>query len=208
MRRWIPRRLAVLVAVLLTVGLVAPTAASAHSRTHGTGTGTRVTTGTTTVTTAPGVAKTLLGAGIAPFVTSPGRSTLVLPPSGPALVASYPVTGGSLGLNPPRGVIRHSGGLLLVNVTNGKMAQVDNFVIDIKAGVLTAHVVGTTARIPVFRLDLTGAKIVVRHHVVTISGVRLLLTSTAATALNDALGTKIFAKDLLFGTAHTRLVVR
>ncbi|MGN6245861.1 MAG: hypothetical protein ACTHQ3_19605 [Motilibacteraceae bacterium] len=208
MRRWIPRRLAVLAAVVLAIGLVAPAGASAHSRTHGTGVGTRVATGTTTVTTAPGVATALLGAGIAPFVTSPGRSTLILPPSGPALVASYPVTGGTLGLQPPRGVIRHSGGLLLVNVTNGKMAQVDNFVIDIRARVLTAHVVGTTARVPMFRLDLGHARIVVRHHVVTISGVRLLLTSTAATALNDALGTKIFAKDLLFGTASTRVVLR
>lgn len=70
MRRWIPRRLAVLAAVVLAVGLVGPTTASAHTRTNGTGVGTRISTGTTTVTTAPGVANALLGAGIAPFVTA------------------------------------------------------------------------------------------------------------------------------------------
>jgi len=64
-----------------------------------------------------------------------------LPPPGSALVATYPVTGGHVGLKSPTGIIRHSGGLLLVNVANGKFLPLDNFIIDIASKVLTAHVV-------------------------------------------------------------------
>jgi hypothetical protein len=204
MRRWGLRHLAALAIVGALVGFLAPVSASAGTQTHP---ALHIRTGTTTVTTAPGVATALLGKSIVPFVTAPGHSTLILPSTGPALVASYPVTGGSVGLNPPRGVIRHSGGLLLINLANGKMIQVNNFIIDIKAAVLTAHVVGTTARVPVFKLDLRHAVISVRHHVITISRVGLLLTKTAATALNGALGTTVFAQNLFFGTARTKLVV-
>lgn len=72
---------------------------------------------------------------------------------------------------------------------------------------LTAHVVGTTARVPVFKLDLRHVAIVVRHHVITIANVGLRLTKTAATALNGALGTTLFAENLFFGTARSKLVV-
>jgi hypothetical protein len=61
--------------------------------------------------------------------------------------------------------------------------------------------------VPVFKLDLRHAVIVVRHHVITISRVGLRLTKTAATALNAALGTTVFAGNLFFGTARSKLAV-
>lgn len=52
--------------------------------------------GTTSVTTAPGIATALLGNGIAPIATWPGRESLRSPKSSPAVRFSFPVTGGRL----------------------------------------------------------------------------------------------------------------
>ena len=84
MRRWVLRHLAALTIVGALVGFLAPISASAGTQTHP---ALRIGTGTTTVTTAPGVATALLGKSIVPFVTAPGHSTLILPSTGPALVA-------------------------------------------------------------------------------------------------------------------------
>ncbi|MGB8652648.1 MAG: hypothetical protein WCD35_18520 [Mycobacteriales bacterium] len=202
MRKMIMQRLVALTAVSVLVGLLAPSGASAVTRSQAP---LRLRTGTTTLTTAPNLATTLLGAGIVPFATEPGQSSLTFPRSGPALKLSFPVSGGDISLRPLRGVIRHNGGLLLVNVGNGKSAQVDAFVVDLRARTLTARVVGTTTRVPVFSLDLSRASIAVRGNLITLSRVGLRLTGVAATALNTGLSTTAFAAGQLFGTAGSQL---
>jgi hypothetical protein len=199
MKMWAP----VLTVLLLVLGLVAPAAASAQAShrnarvvVHG---------GTSSVTTAAGLVTKLLGAKIVAFATSPGTASLITPSSGPRLVAKFPVTGGNVSAGPPRGTIRHSGGLLLTNLNNNKAVQVDRFVIDITHRVLTAHVVGTTLRLTVFDLNLKRAVLTVKPHIITISRVGLALAAGAATALNGALGTTVFKSGMAFGTASSRL---
>ena len=59
--------------------------------------------------------------------------------------------------------------------------------------------------VPLFRLDLSHAKLAAGKHIATARGIGLKLTSTAAKALNSALGTKLFSAGLKLGTARTLL---
>jgi hypothetical protein len=59
--------------------------------------------------------------------------------------------------------------------------------------------------VPLFRLDLSHARLAAGKHIVTASGIGLTLTATAAKALNAALGTKLFSAGLKLGTASTLL---
>ena len=61
------------------------------------------------------------------------------------------------------------------------------------------------ARVPLFNLDLSHAKLAAGKHIVTARGIGLKLTSVAAKALNGALGTKLFSAGLKLGTAGTLL---
>jgi hypothetical protein len=162
--------------------------------------------GATAVTTAPGIALALLKNGIVPLATSPGTESVVFPQSGPAARFTFPVTGGSVTLSPLGGKIRHAGGLLFANVTNGKTVQVSQFTINLSRRNLTGIVNGNPkARVPLFNLDLSHAKLTAGKHVVTARGIGLKLTSIAAKALNAALGTKLFSPGLTLGTAGTVL---
>jgi hypothetical protein len=58
---------------------------------------------------------------------------------------------------------------------------------------------------PLFRLDLSHAKLAAGTHVITARGIGLKLTAIAAKALNAALGTKLFSAGLKLGTAQTLL---
>jgi hypothetical protein len=60
-------------------------------------------------------------------------------------------------------------------------------------------------RAPLFRLDLSHARLAAGKHIVTARGIGLTLTATAAKALNAALGTKLFSAGLKLGTASTLL---
>jgi hypothetical protein len=62
-----------------------------------------------------------------------------------------------------------------------------------------------TARVPLFRLDLSHARLAAGRHLVTARGIGLKLTSAAAKALNAALGTRLFSAGLDLGTATTLL---
>jgi hypothetical protein len=162
--------------------------------------------GATAVTTAPGIALALLKNGIVPLATSPGTESVVFPKSGPAARFTFPVTGGSVTLSPLGGKIRHAGGILFANVTNGKTIGVSQFTINLSRGNLTGIVNGNPkARVPLFNLDLSHAKLTAGKHVVTARGIGLKLTSIAAKALNAALGTKLFSPGLTLGTAGTVL---
>jgi hypothetical protein len=160
----------------------------------------------TTVTTAPGIAPALLKNGIVPLATAPGTQTVVVPKTGPAARFTFPVTGGSVTLSPLGGKIDHAGGILFVNVTNGKTIQVSQFTINLSRGNLTGIVNGNPqARVPLFNLDLSHAKITAGKHFATAKGIGVKLTSAAAKALNAALGTKLFSGGLKLGTASTLL---
>jgi hypothetical protein len=162
--------------------------------------------GSTAVTTAPGIAPALLKNGIVPLATSPGTQSVLVPKSGPAARFTFPVTGGRVTLSPLGGQIDHAGGILFVNVTNGKTIQVSQFTINLSRGNLTGIVNGNPkARVPLFRLDLSHAKLTAGKHIATAKGIGVKLTSAAAKALNAALGTKLFSGGLKLGTAGTLL---
>ena len=153
--------------------------------------------GATTVTTAPGVAPVLLKNGIVPLATWPGSQSVRF---------AFPVTGGRVTLSPLGGTIDHRGGILFINLKNGKKIEVSRFTIDLTHANLTGIVNGNPkARVPLFRLDLSHAKLAAGKHIVTARGIGLKLTSAAAKALNATLGTKLFSAGLKLGTAKTLL---
>jgi hypothetical protein len=162
--------------------------------------------GATTVTTAPGIAPALLKNGIVPLATAPGTESVLFPKSGPAARFTFPVTGGSVTLSPLGGKVNHAGGILFVNVPNGKTIKVSRFTIDLAHADLTGIVNDNPkARVPLFRLDLSHAKLTAGKHIATAKGISIKLTSAAAKALNAALGTKLFSGGLKLGTASTLL---
>jgi hypothetical protein len=204
------RRLAAVTAI---AGLLAGSAVTAASAavTHSTGTAHTAAAvslrgGHTSVTTGPGIALALLKEGIVPIATPPGSQSLVFPQSGPAVRFTFPVTGGQVSLSPLGGSIVHRGGILFLNVTNGKQLQVSNFIVSLTHGNLTGIVNGNPkARVPLFKLVLTHAMITAGKHVVIARGIGLTLTTVAAKALNATLGTQLFTAGLKLGTARTIL---
>jgi hypothetical protein len=162
--------------------------------------------GATAVTTAPGIAAALLANGIVPLATWPGSQSVQSPASGPAVRLTFPVTGGRVTLSPLGGTIDHRGGILFLNVKNGKKIKVSRFTIDLTHADLTGIVNGNRhARVPLFRLDLSHARLTAGKHIVTARGIGVTLTAVAAKALNAALGTKLFSAGLKLGTASTLL---
>jgi hypothetical protein len=163
--------------------------------------------GQTAVTTAPGIAAALLGHGIVPIATLPGTEGARTSPSVTVRFV-FPVTGGSVSLKPLAGRILHRGGILFLNVTNGKKIALSNFTINLGTRVLTGIVNGNpNARVPVFTLGLAHATLKVHKHVVSARGVVLRLTKTAAGALDATFGTTLFKAGMVIGTAATDLAV-
>ena len=152
------------------------------------------------VTTAPGIAGALLKNGIVPIATWPGTQAVKFARSGPAVRFAFPVTGGRASLSPLGGRVYHRGG------KNGKEVLVSRFTINLSKGDLTGIVNGNPkARVPLFNLDLSHAKLAAGKHVVVAKGIGLKLTKVAAGALNAALGTKLFSTGLGLGSARTVL---
>ena len=128
------------------------------------------------------------------------------PASGPAVRFRFPVTGGRVTLSPLGGTIDHRGGIMFLNLKNGKKIKVSSFTIDLTHADLTGIVNGNPqARVPLFRLDLSHARLAAGKHIVAAAGIGLKLTAAAAKALNAALGTKLFSAGLKLGTASTLL---
>jgi hypothetical protein len=207
MRRF--RNLAAVIAIAgLATGSAATAASAAASQPAGAHAAAAVhlRSGATAVTTAPGIAPALLKNGIVPLATWPGTQSVLSAKSGPAARFTFPVTGGRVTLSPLGGTVRHAGGILFLNVTNGKTIEVSRFTIDLSHGDLTGIVNGNPkARVPLFRLDLSHARLAAGKHIITARGIGLRLTSAAATALNAALGTRLFSAGLKLGTAQTLL---
>jgi hypothetical protein len=201
-----------LAAVIAVAGLVTGSAATAASAAASQRTGAQAAGavhlrgGATAVTTAPGIAPALLKNGIVPLATWPGTQSVLSATSGPAARFAFPVTGGTVTLSPLGGKVRHAGGILFLNVANGKNIKVSRFTIDLSHGDLTGIVNGNPkARVALFRLDLSHARLAAGKHIITARGIGLKLTAAAAAALNAALGTKLFSAGLTLGTASTLL---
>jgi hypothetical protein len=191
----------------LLAGSAATAASAATSQPAGTrAAGAHLRGGATVVMTAPGIASALLKKGIVPLATPPGSQSVQFRRSGPAVRFAFPVTGGRVTLNPLGGKIHHRGGIVFFNLKNGKKIEVSRFTINLTRADLTGIVNGDPkVRVPLFRLDLSHAKLAAGKRVVTASGIGLKLTSAAAKALNTALGTRLFSAGLKLGTAKTLL---
>jgi hypothetical protein len=162
--------------------------------------------GITRVTTAPGIAAALLKNGIVPVPTSPATEGIRYKDGQVYARFSFPVTGGNVGLNPLAGDVRHAGGILFIDVDNGKTLKVSRFTIDLKHADLTGIVNGNPhARVPLFTLDLSHAKLTTGVRSVHATGIVLKLTKAAAGALDATFGTTLFSSGLELGTASTTL---
>ncbi len=160
--------------------------------------------GTTTVTTAPGLALTLIENGVVPVGVAPGTEQLKLIHGSAAAQFAFPVTGGKVSLSPLGGTIDHRGGILFADYKTGKHVEVSDFVINLSQGDLTGIVNGNpSARVALFSLSLTHAKLSAGKHSLQATGITVDLTSGAAAALNGALGTTLFTGGLDLGTAAT-----
>jgi len=206
------RRLRYLAATVAITGLLTGSAVTAASAATSQGAAARGVAGvslhggTTAVTTAPGVASALLQNGIVPKAVWPGSERVLYGKNGPAVRFAFPVTGGRVTLSPLGGNIYHDGGIVFRNTRNGKTIEVSQFTIDLTHGDLTGIVNGNpAARVPLFRLGLSHARLAVGRHLVTARGIALTLTSVAAKALDAALGTRLFSAGLELGTARTVL---
>ena len=140
MRAPAPRRLLALTAgflglvVALPLALSAPVSANTTQATgkHHAAKAHAGLRGLTPVTTAPGIAKALLGAGIAPLPVKPGTKFGVARLHPLKVSYGFPVTGGNPDLAGPSGNIFHSGGITFVSHT--AKLEIGKFDIDLAAG--------------------------------------------------------------------------
>jgi hypothetical protein len=206
------RGLRYLAATVAVTGLLTGSAVTAASAATSQGPAARGTAGvhlrggTTAVTTAPGVASALLQNGIVPKAVWPGSEQVLHGKNGPAVRFTFPATGGLVTLSTLSGNIYHAGGIVFRNTKNGKTIEVSQFTIDLTRGDLTGIVNGDpAARVPLFRLGLSHARLAAGRHLVKARGIVLTLTSVAAKALNASLGTTLFSAGLKLGSAGTLL---
>jgi len=161
--------------------------------------------GATTVTTAPGIATTLLKAGILPL---PVARTGVGLSFRDGLQVSYrfPITASTADLATASGDIDHAGGILFA----GRHArlEVGRFDIDLAAGKVFATEVNYAAgRVALLDLDLSRLQVGSGADGSTVlSGITVRLDPEAAGALNTTFGIALPADgSLVFGTAKVVL---
>ena len=160
-----------------------------------------MTGGGTSLTTVPGLVGSLTHGGIAVYATTPGTESLIGSASNPQLKFSFPVTGGSVNPSHLSGTIKHRGGILLINTTNGHSIKLSRFNISLTHKHLSAIVLGT--RVTVAHLSFSGAKVRVGLGTVRVRKIRAKLTTAAATALDTALGTTLFTPGMRIATVRT-----
>ncbi len=183
-RRGMP--LLALAAITAALCIAAPAANAATAKLGG---------GTTTFSLDAGVGKALGDAGVKVGVLKPATA-------GKKGVA-FPITGGAIDPATGAGRIDHAGGLSFT--AGGTRVALRNFVVKVgKRSTLSAKV--GKARLTIFNLDLSKAKVSRKGLGTTVAGVRAKLTGGAAKALNGAFGVKLFAKGLTVGTATVRAI--
>lgn len=143
----------------------------------------------TRVTLDAGAAAALTSLGVTVSVDAPGVA-------GTSTI-QFPITnaGGKIATTTP---ITHSGGLTFTAGTT--TLSVGNFTIDAGAGLLYAET-SPVGRLPLFKVDLSGATITKPGKQVVIKGAVLSLTATAAGALNSTFGVTAFTENLKIATA-------
>ena len=190
--------LALMSSVLALVVSTAGPAAAAPARTATLG-------GITSVTTAPGIAGTLIGAGVLPLPV-PGTSFHPGYHHGLDVTYGFRITGGNPDLAGPSGDIRHSGGIYFTSL-RGKHLEIGKFDIDLAAGKIFATEVNfAKARIPVLDLGLADLKVSAKGKTTRLSGISLKLDPAAAGALNATFGIKLPTDgSLTFGSAVVAL---
>jgi hypothetical protein len=131
-------------------------------------------------------------------------------------IASFPVTGGAVDLDTAKAQILHSGGLTLGPASSPESAEptvrLESFIIDTtgSAPIITGLVVikgALIGRVPLFNLQLpAGIKLPldIEDSQLTLNGVGVTLTSTAAQALNSAFNVSALAGGFSIGTAKER----
>lgn len=158
----------------------------------------------TTLTTSPSTTAALIANGIVPLPTSGTTFWATFDRYGFRLSYRFPITSGRVDAGTLAGSIAHRGGIRFVNLRNGKSLTVSRFTIGIDAAPdLTALVNGDpNARVSILDLDLSKAAIRKPLPYVTVANVHARLSAPAASALNAALGTTLFAPGLELGTAR------
>jgi len=158
----------------------------------------------TTLWTDPATTKVLLANKIVQLPTRGTGVDIKWTSSGPSIGYGFPISGGHVDAATLAGRINHTGGLRFVNLANGKQLSLTRFRIVIDANPhLTAIVDGDPkARVSILRLDLSKATVAKPLPYVRVGHVGAYLNSTAAGALNNALGVSFFARGIKLGTAQ------
>lgn len=193
------RKIRLLVPFLALAAIVAPGTAGAAAAPTVQLDGVR-----TTLWTDPATTKVLLANKIVPLPTVGTGVDIKWTPAGPSIGYRFPISGGHVDAATLAGQINHTGGLRFVNLTNGKQLSLTRFRIVIDAHPhLTAIVNGDPkVRVSILRLDLSMATVAKPLPYVKVGNVGAYLNSTAAGALNNALGVSFFAPGIKLGTAY------
>lgn len=159
----------------------------------------------TAVEVNPDVLAALKSLGVEVAPTGTGKLTQEY---GPTL--EFPITGGSVKIYDRtqvtpyvQGLIRHDGSGLRFSA-GAKTLTVQNFAVDPGTSMLEAEVVEMgNAKVPLFHLDGTDLKISKDSEGrAKLDGTKVLLTGTAATALNKTFGVDAFKDRMAIGIAH------
>jgi len=158
----------------------------------------------TTLWTDPATTKVLLANKIVPLPTHGTYIDVKWTRRGPSVGYGFTIPSGRVDAATLAGRINHTGGLKFANLANGKTLSLTKFRIVIDAHPhLTAIVNGNPkARVSILRLDLSKATVSKPLPHVRVGNVGAYLNSTAAGALNGALGVSFFAPGIKLGTAY------
>jgi hypothetical protein len=165
--------------------------------------------GRTSVRLDPGFLSALKSLSVKPAAVAP--ATLVKYKSG--VWARFGITTGAADLGTVKAEIAHEGGLSLT--AGGVRVELTSFIIDLTDDltdpaarpVLTGLVVAkdsVVGRLPLFDLDVSGAKIQNLRDYLRVTGVKLTLSSEAAAALNGVFGITALQAGLPVGVASVR----
>jgi hypothetical protein len=122
-------------------------------------------------------------------------------------VATFPITSGAADLDPLKIEINHRGGLSLT--TSKTIVQLTDYAITNLGGklILTGLVKindSLVGRLPLFDLTLTRNQVtqtIGELSKIEVAGIKVTLTKTSATGLNDAFKVTTFHEGMNFGTA-------
>ena len=153
----------------------------------------------TVVTVNPAITTDLKNAGITVAAVAPATTKTH------NTILTFPTNGGQIVAATVTGTVTDTGGLTFSH--NGKSVKLTNFIVDTSTKQLTAEVGGT--REPIFDLNLASLKHAsAPHGTVVASGIKLTVTSQAASTLNSGLGVSTFKGGKNFGVVTLTIAVK